>query len=175
MTNVPKLRSFQYRLLQRALITNMHLYKWNWVPSNLCTFCQDDQETITHLFYECSMVKNLWTQVIAYLKDTFDISGLHLTAAKVIFNTIVEQKHHVANFICLVTKQFIYRRRCQKEQLVFGILKTHIANIQLMEKYIAVKNKKESVYYKKWHPFEKNDSNSGNLNEYVQNYLEVGL
>ena len=44
VTNVTKYRSFQYRLLQRGLVTNIQLYKWDIVEDNLCTFCHQEVE-----------------------------------------------------------------------------------------------------------------------------------
>ena len=39
LTNVAKYRSFQYRLLQRSLVTNVLLYKWGIKVSDSCSFC----------------------------------------------------------------------------------------------------------------------------------------
>ena len=40
VTNVAKYRSFQYRLLQRGLVTNILLEKWGIVSSSMCSFCR---------------------------------------------------------------------------------------------------------------------------------------
>ena len=40
-----KLRSFLYRLLHFALMTNDKLYEWKVVDSKLCTFCSVEPET----------------------------------------------------------------------------------------------------------------------------------
>ena len=42
MTNVPKLRSFQYRLLQRGIITNIQLCRWGIVSNEKCSFCMEE-------------------------------------------------------------------------------------------------------------------------------------
>ena len=63
LTNVPKYRSFHYRLLQRGLVTNIQLEKWGLKPSELCTFCGKEKETLTHMFYQCEIVSDLWRQV----------------------------------------------------------------------------------------------------------------
>ena len=62
-TNITKYRDFQYRLLQRGLITNIHLFKWKIRESDLCTFCQYDRESVTHLMFYCPQVNVLWKQV----------------------------------------------------------------------------------------------------------------
>ena len=45
LTNIAKYRSFQYRLLQRSIVTNIQLRKWNIIPDDICSFCKEQQET----------------------------------------------------------------------------------------------------------------------------------
>ena len=40
ITNYVKLRSFQYRMLCNAIVTNKLLYKWKIIESENCTFCK---------------------------------------------------------------------------------------------------------------------------------------
>ena len=56
-SNIPKYRSFQYRLLHRAVVTNVQLCRWKIKSTNMCTFCAEDQETLLHLFINCKEVK----------------------------------------------------------------------------------------------------------------------
>ena len=48
-----KLRDFQYRLLNQAVITNTHLFKWKIIQTDLCTFCEEQPESILHLLVKC--------------------------------------------------------------------------------------------------------------------------
>ena len=57
ITNSVKYRSFQFRLLHRAVTLNSHLYRWHVKENNLCTFCGTCKETYTHLFVMCPMVR----------------------------------------------------------------------------------------------------------------------
>ena len=52
-----KLRSLQYKILQRILQTNKFLiiYKIN---DNLCYFCNNEIETLEHLFWLCPVTNN---------------------------------------------------------------------------------------------------------------------
>ena len=62
-TQVAKLRSFQYRLLMKAVITNVHLMRWKMISSSSCSFCQKEPKTYHHLFVDCEEVRGLWTEV----------------------------------------------------------------------------------------------------------------
>ena len=37
------------------------------VPSPLCTFCGDHEETLEHLFINCTFSKKFWLSVITWL------------------------------------------------------------------------------------------------------------
>ena len=140
VTNVTKYRSFQYRLLQRALVSNIELAKWKMIDSDLCSFCNQDRETIVHLLCECSVVLELWGEFKKYVKDKFEPKEVKLSPVSIIFNNVVEGKKNVINFLCLLTKQFIYARRCMKQPLHFVALCNIFRKVERMEKYIAVKN-----------------------------------
>ena len=170
VTNIVKYRSFQYRLLQRGIVTNIQLYKWNIKPTDLCYFCQEHRETITHLMSECKIVKELWDDVSQYCISRFGAVEINLQSQNVIKNTIVPHGKHVINFICLITKQFIYRQRCLQLPIHFVILKREINKIENIEKYIAVKNGKLATHQRKWGTIIQNVQ-CANIEQYVQNYV----
>ena len=126
VTNVPKFRSFQYRLLQRGLVTNITLYKWKFIESDLCTFGKMEKESLSHLFWLCPIVRNLWEEVKMFIEDRFNID-IDLNVVTIILNELCVPISHVGNFICLITKQYIYRQRCMKKELNFVQLKAQIA------------------------------------------------
>ena len=45
ITNIPIYRSFNYRLLHRAVITNIQLSRWSVIETENCTFCKNSPET----------------------------------------------------------------------------------------------------------------------------------
>ena len=57
ITNIAKYRSFQYRLLQRGLVTAMQLTRWKIIDNKNCFFCNNSDETIKHVFLECTVVQ----------------------------------------------------------------------------------------------------------------------
>ena len=69
LTLSTKLRSFQYRLINFALITNVQLAKWNLLPNDLCTFCNLYKEDYLHFFCNCEIVqRKVWTPLKRWLK-----------------------------------------------------------------------------------------------------------
>ena len=58
-TVMAKYRSFQYRLVMMAVVTNVQLKRWGLTESEMCSFCHEAPETYIHLFCECSCLKVL--------------------------------------------------------------------------------------------------------------------
>ena len=73
ITNVPKYRSFQYRLLQRGLVTNIQLHKWGLTSTDMCTYCNRHRETIQHLLCECENIQPMWESVRLFIKEKFAV------------------------------------------------------------------------------------------------------
>ena len=173
ITNITKYRSFQYRLLQRGLVTNIQLQKWGIKDSKLCSFCKQDTETILHLLYYCPIVKELWDDLVQMIYLEYQVKEVRLAPTNVIFNTIIPQGKHVGNFLCLVLKQYIYAQKClsvMPSKYQFRLL---VKRIECIEKYIAVKNDKINIHMMKWQAAATAAVTSNDaLNQYIDAYIE---
>ena len=108
VTNVPKFQNFQYRLLHRAIVTNIELYRWKIINSDLCSLCNEEQETLEHLLIKCKEVKPLWEYIKEYaIKYTNNVC---LTSKNIMLNNVTDSWKSVVNFLVLVCKQYIYRQ-----------------------------------------------------------------
>ena len=172
VTNVPKLRSFQYRLWHRAVITNVHLYRWGKISNNLCSFCQKNAETYVHLFITCSEVRKIWLEMEIFM-EAFSKAKIHFDVDTVMVNRLIDSpKGHIKNFICLVIKQYIYRQRCLGKTLSSEELKYYILSIANTEKYIATKNNKLAKHERKWFPDKGDKIVSTSVDQtYIQQYI----
>ena len=174
VTNVAKYRSFQYRLLQRAIVTNVQLCSWHILSSSLCSFCHQDEETVIHLLYNCPIVQELWGNIISFIKQEYKATNVTfiLSYKRVVLNNIVDG-NHIANFVCLLAKYYIYSQRCLKRELHISSLKSFVKKTEQIEKYIAIKNGKLGFHHKKWnHSITSQDSRTVNenyINQYVNN------
>ena len=175
VTNVTKLRSFQYRLLQRAIITNIALCKWGIVSTPMCSFCHQHEESILHILIHCRYTAELWIEMEQFM-NTFATDNIHFDIDTVIWNRIIYQpKNHIKNTICLIVKQFIYKEKCAGRIPRSAPCKQYIRKIENNEKYYAVKNNKLDKHLKKWYPTKTNTTTqdeSTNINNFVLQYIE---
>ena len=72
LTNITKLRNFQYRLLHNKIFCNDQLYYWKKVPSQNCDFCQTTKQNIVHLMYTCEYSTRIWHSIKREMKK-YDI------------------------------------------------------------------------------------------------------
>ena len=136
MTIVTKLRSFQYRLMLHAMITNRKLMLYKIRENDHCTFCQNQVETVMHLFTKCSKVIPVWAYIERLCKTKLDKS-------QIIFNNVVNNPKHVENTIVLLTKFVIYKFRCMEKIPSIENVKIELKNLQEIEGEIARKKDKE--------------------------------
>ena len=168
VTNVQKFRSFQYRLLHRAIILNSHLYRWGIKSSNVCSFCAKSKETLLHFFVLCPTAQCVWDKFRELLLSYSNCGDVNLTPKNIIFNTV--SKKPIVRFLCLIVKQYLYRQRCASKPINFTELKAHVRYLENIEKYVAIKNNRLSKHLQKWYP--ENYSSMVQENSYIIDYLE---
>ena len=59
-------KAFQYKVINSILYTNTKLYKIGFRTNDLCTFCDNQPESLTHLFYHCSPSKQFLNEFELY-------------------------------------------------------------------------------------------------------------
>ena len=69
-TNEKKMRSFQFRLNMRSIVTNVHLNGFRIADKNHCVFCSENP-TIIHLFCKGKFVDNFWQDFSAWLSTNY--------------------------------------------------------------------------------------------------------
>ena len=149
-TKVMKHRSFQYRLLHGAIITNRELCRWKIKESDVCTFCASSCENYIHLFLECPRVSPVWAKAKTTAKLLNPDDGFAITFSNIIFDRVSEDPRSINNFICLICKQYIYRQRCLQKDLCASEFERLVFENKNIEKYYAVKNNKLKSFYNRW-------------------------
>ena len=169
-TNITKLRSFQYRLINRALVTNVQLFKWKIKESPMCRECNNEIETVSHMLVKCSKLSNFWIEV-EEIMGKYSKETINFQVDTVLWNRIIkEPTGNVKNMICLAAKQYIYRKKCASEQINSKEFERQMYNYQAHEKYYAIKNRKLDKHLKKWYGTIGHKNNE--IQEFVQQYLQ---
>ena len=71
-TTETKLQWLQLQIIHRIIPRNNFLFKIKVTDSPICSFCKEDLETIEHLFADCHIVKELWSNIEEWISNKFD-------------------------------------------------------------------------------------------------------
>ena len=145
-----KLREFQYKLLNLIIFTNEKLYKFKIIESLLCTFCNEEVESLEHLSYLCKISSFFWKELLSWLavqrnKD-LDISFMEILFGK--FD--ISDDSLLVNHVLLLAKFFLYKCKLSNINPSLKVFKAKLKATYTLETYIARKNGILLKHYKKW-------------------------
>ena len=106
-----KLRDLQYRILTFIYNTNELLRKKKLREKGNCDFCEEEMQTLYHLFFECPHVKAFWEDVENYIYRQ-EKRRIDLDKKTVILGSL---ELHI-NYKVLVGKLCIHKAKCYKEK-----------------------------------------------------------
>lgn len=109
-----KLISFQFQILHRILCTNSRLFIFKILDTEMCSFCHETKESISHLFYGCLHARNIWITIQEKLKNLCNID-VCFNEQTVIFGCkhAIPVLYRALNLLILLAKRFIYINRCK--------------------------------------------------------------
>lgn len=108
------IKDLQYKILYNFLGTNRLLYKMGKIDSDRCTFCNLYRETVSHLFYECIHVRQIWGTIMAFFEDlTFDISERDVLIGYDLESR--NENHKFVNICLLLIKMYIWQCKLKHE------------------------------------------------------------
>ena len=152
ITKDTQLRWFQYRLVHRILATNTFLSKIGIKNDNKCTFCNNDPETLIHLFWNCETVATFWHDLTVWLvNECAHITNLNLTLPDIILGIHNKQRSdEVLNFIILNAKSYIYNMKYNNSCPQIQNFKKYLFSYYETEKYIAYSNCQWNKFDNRW-------------------------
>ena len=142
-------RIFQYKIINNILYLNKKLYIFKKVFSPLCSFCNSHDETILHIFFECTVTQNLWKQLCLLLRHNLIFPDL--TPQSAIFGFLeCNNNGIIMNHILLVFKLYVYK--CRESGAVnIQSLKSRISQIRNTEEIISKSStQKHKKFRRKW-------------------------
>ena len=147
-----RLHVFQYEVLNNALYVNKHLYIFKLSDTKLCSFsfCNQEDETIIHLFANCPNGKTLWDSLKEFLKETINLPLLTPQSAIFGFLQTDQELFLILNCLLLLFKYYFYVSKCSKT-ILFAALKTNIEKTYILEKNISkYDERKKRFFLEKW-------------------------
>lgn len=136
--------SFQFKLVMRILTTNTFLKLIRVQENHKCSFCQEDSETLTHLFLTCKYVNKLWNDIAQYMSR----HGLRQLSNNIkIFG---DRNSALITHIVTVVKYVIYDARSRGIHPHFNYCKMLLTRDFNTERHVASKNDKTEHFRNKW-------------------------
>ena len=141
---------FQYKILHRILTTNTFLFKINYNDSPNCSFCNQFQETLTHLFFECKIINDLWIELFSWLSnrlENFNLSLYHKPQTILLGDKKISP---LMNHIFLICKKYIYNCKIENKAPLFSVVKGKILLCRKIEFFIEKSKGNLSKFDEKW-------------------------
>ena len=110
-----KSQDFQYRFINRCIYTNALLKQIVLVQLELCTFCNKEEETINHLFFECLFYQLFWREISNFLRQS-NIYQETLSLKTVFVGDISKECPKIANHKLLSLGNNLYINQDIKKQ-----------------------------------------------------------
>ena len=160
ITQDTTLRWLQYRIIHRCIGTNNMLFRFNMLSSNLCTFCNENPETILHLFCDCKHVEKFWKDLELWL---FRNCNIQITFSKndICLMKKMYKNQHLFNLIIILAKKHIYKQKLNKSKPTIGMFLIELKSCYFIEKSIYFHKKKYLIFKSRWnllsYIFENND------------------
>jgi len=147
-TNDVKLRWFQYRILHRILGTNDLLYKMNKRINDLCTFCKEEKETLSHLFVKCHISSRFWIMFQSHIQKSIP-RRLHftLTPIEILFGS---NSDPIRCLIIVLGKHHIYKSKMTEKKPDLTAFKQELKYYYNAIKYTATCNLEIQKFNKRW-------------------------
>ena len=145
-----KSREFQYKILNRYLVTNSFLSKIGLITSPLCTFGEQENESLEHLFITCSYTTSFWLDFICWCKK-INIDLEELSNTDILLGDWQRKEDFLLlNHLVILAKQYIYGCRQKCAHPSFRIFTNKINYVDRLEWQITKSNENESSHKGKW-------------------------
>ena len=78
-------RQFHFKTCHNILYLNKILHRMQLVDNSKCSFCNIEDETIVHIFSQCSVTNDLWLQIKSYFSRFFSLPEVTPQSAFLVF------------------------------------------------------------------------------------------
>ena len=146
------LKSFIYNYNMRNIVTQKFLCKIGIKEQSSCPQCNNPEQDIIHLFWECPSTRKLWSSIDRWLSQELSLHVQTSREAAVmnIFSYIDITYLNLFNFIFTIVKKIIYNNRENVTELRLQVVINSLKKYEKIERLIAIKNKQLQNHFNKW-------------------------
>ena len=113
-----------------------------------CTFCQKAPETIAHIFFDCTFVKNIWDELKTWIEEKTD-SKLNFSKRNICLG-YPQKRNMILNLLITVVKYKIYTSKCKGFPPKINCIKEELRQIYEIDKSICYSNCQFAKFIKFW-------------------------
>jgi len=146
---------FQYKVIMRILGTRKLLYLVKISNSSKCRLCGMEDETIIHLFVECSCSVTLWQSLKIWISNCLNLN-FDFTPQQIILGYLFQDANFLPiNTILIMTKYYIFTCAQMSHFPDIFLLQKKIKKVYIEEKLLSYTQDKYETFIKKWARFER--------------------
>ena len=155
-TGDTSLRWFQYQIIYRLLPCARFLFQRKIVDSPLCTFCENAEETLSHLLWECPKVQEYWSEVQSWFRSNFTHCNTVLFSEQLIVLGCTSDfsSDRVFDMLLLEAKRHIYISKLKGKTPHINIFIHNIKTRFQVEKYHSIVNHTYDRFCHDWIAYE---------------------
>ena len=155
------LRWFQVKILNRILYMKDALLRFGVVANKKCTFCNNNDETLLHVFCSCNCSNEIWLK-FEYWIFRYTGKRITLTNQNKLFG-FCGSSNIALNCILIVIRREIFLAKLRNQLPDFDVILSAVKRYYEMEKYIYQTNLRENKLKKKWFQFRNYFDCAGNV------------
>ena len=149
-TRESKLRVFLFKFLHRKIATNDFLRKIGIKQGNSCSFCEEEKETLVHLFWTCKHTHDFWKSVFEWIsQNVTDLENIY-PSLSLCFGLIDSTKYFLFHHLLLISRHYIYTCRLGNKLPKLQLYIQLVMNSVIIEKKIAFLNDDSNLFVQKW-------------------------
>ena len=147
-----KLRNFQFKLIHCIYADNRTLYKMGVLENDMCNFCNNERDSVTHYLWFCPVAQNFWTSVVSWMNSVFPLS-IDISLKNILFGhhyCANNTQNSLINLFILISKHYLHCCKWRKTNPNITTLKLKVTQREKIEKDIAFQKGKIDLHNKKW-------------------------
>ena len=132
-----KQKYLQIQINNHVLPTNYSVSKYNPLIDPRCSFCGNEPEKLSHLFYDCQLVRNLYSQIQNFLIDA--LCPMAFTKRYCLLGYHQLNGKSRENMILSLSRCYIWKQKAKKDQISLLTWKTYLKHhLELIKESIAI-------------------------------------